>query len=160
MADPKFVRLAEHLADSTIVDIAGGSGWSIAGRDVQEFPEEDQQAARFVRSRLVQGLLESAGRAEFDEVQAVAEAVAEAAGEVSLDQVPMQEGLVQEVAARASRRLAEARARADADTSDDEEEEEEDDLDSLSSNELDDRLRAAGLVTGGNMEARKARLRA
>lgn len=65
--DPKFVRLADHMSDRTISDIAGGSGWSISGRDVRPFPKRaDQQ--RFVRQKLAANLLEPAGKAEFDEV--------------------------------------------------------------------------------------------
>jgi hypothetical protein len=66
--DPKYVRLAPHRADRTITDIAGGSGWTISGGDVQPFPTR-KDAARFVRQRLAQGILEPASKAELDEIK-------------------------------------------------------------------------------------------
>lgn len=66
--DPKYVRLADHMSDSALADVQGGSGWSISGRQVREFPTKDDQA-RFARSQLVHGLLEPASKAELDEMK-------------------------------------------------------------------------------------------
>lgn len=65
--DPKYVRLVEHLNTSVIADIQGGSGWSISGNEVKEFPKRPPEAQRFVRQRLVQGILEPASAAELKE---------------------------------------------------------------------------------------------
>lgn len=73
--DPKYVRLANRLSLQTIADIAEyGSGWSISGLDVKEFP--DDEAARYVRLKLGQGVLEPATQAEFDEVHDDEETIA------------------------------------------------------------------------------------
>lgn len=122
--DPKYVRLADHLADSTVADIAGGSGWSIAGRDVREFPEEEG-AARYVRSRLVQGLLEPAGKAEYDEVQNANKAVAESVAPPAPGTVPAQEGALQDAATKAQQRLAQSRQKASNDDDDEDGDEDE-----------------------------------
>jgi hypothetical protein len=65
MADPKFVRLADHMVHGLLVDME--SGWKISGYDVKEFPENSEQA-RFVKRNIQQGKLEPAGKAEFDEI--------------------------------------------------------------------------------------------
>lgn len=80
--DPKYVRLAEHMANRIVADIEGGSGWSISGMQVKTFPDEETEptACRYVRSQLVAGLLEPAGKAEYDEVLAGNRAMEEAAG--------------------------------------------------------------------------------
>lgn len=67
-SDPKYVRLADHMSGRQITDIAGGSGWTISGGDVQPFPKKPVQK-RFVRQKLAQGILEPAGKAEYDEIQ-------------------------------------------------------------------------------------------
>lgn len=66
---PKYVRLAARLSDGIVADVFG-SGWSIAGKDVKEFPE-DKAAARFVRQGLDSGKLEPASKAEHEEVHGV-----------------------------------------------------------------------------------------
>lgn len=62
----KYVRLADRLARGCQVDI--NSGWSIAGLDVVEYPDEGTLAETFVKTALSRGVLEYASRAEFDEV--------------------------------------------------------------------------------------------
>lgn len=65
--DPKYVRLVEHMQSSVIADIVGGSGWSIAGNEVKEFPTRPDSAKRFVRQKLVANILEPASAAELKE---------------------------------------------------------------------------------------------
>jgi hypothetical protein len=65
MADPKFVRLADHMVHGLLVDME--TGWKISGYDVKEFPEDSEQA-RYVKRNIQQGKLEPAGQAEFDEL--------------------------------------------------------------------------------------------
>lgn len=63
--DPQFVRLVDRMARSTQVDL--NSGWSIAGLDVKEFPE-DELAQDYVRSAIRRGTLEPCGQSEYDAV--------------------------------------------------------------------------------------------
>lgn len=118
--DPSYVRLANRLSLQVIADISEfGSGWSISGLDVKEFPE-DTEAARYVRLKVGQGVLETATRAEFEEVQDDEEA-ANVVARFSDPNAPMpwQEADVQEVHARKRRQLEANR------TSESDEEEEE-----------------------------------
>ena len=65
--DPAYVRLVDRLARGCQVDLE--SGWSIAGMDVMEFPDEDQPlAVAFVRNALARGVLEGCSKAEYEEV--------------------------------------------------------------------------------------------
>lgn len=63
--DPQYVRLVDRMARSTQVDL--NSGWSIAGLDVKEFPE-DELAQDYVRSAIRRGTLEPCGQSEYDAV--------------------------------------------------------------------------------------------
>jgi hypothetical protein len=65
--DPQYVRLNDNLADHGSLADVSGSGWSIGGSDVQEFPADDDDAVDFVRTKLRLGVLEPASRAEYDE---------------------------------------------------------------------------------------------
>lgn len=78
---PKYVRLAERLNRGIVADIDGGSGWSIAGLDVKEVPDEKKYpvAHGFVLSQLRQGKLEASDSGEYDEVQKANGLIAEAA---------------------------------------------------------------------------------
>jgi hypothetical protein len=123
--DPKYVRLADHLADSALADVQGGSGWSISGRQVKEFPSVDEQV-RFVRSQLVHGLLEPASKAELDEMKKTDDELAALAASFE-EETPangrptgrggrakrsagLQEAQLQERAAAGAQALAEARS--------------------------------------------------
>jgi hypothetical protein len=68
MADPKYVRLADHLTRGMRADL--NSGFSIAGFDVVEMPdkEEEPEQYKFVRSEIASGRLEQASKAEYEEV--------------------------------------------------------------------------------------------
>lgn len=68
MADPKYVRLADHLTRGMRADL--NSGFSIAGYDVVEMPdkEEEPEQYKFVRSEIASGRLEAASKAEYEEV--------------------------------------------------------------------------------------------
>src|SRR5438105_346942 len=63
----KYVRLAGHLTSGLKADI--DSGWVISGMDVKEVPDERRApvAYAFVQGLLRKGILEEAGRAEYDE---------------------------------------------------------------------------------------------
>lgn len=96
--DPKYVRLSNRLSYGMQADV-DGSGWSISGLDVKEFPSSDG-AARYVRKMLRDGKLEPASRAEFDEVQE---------GNKAVEKVSHQESQVQGEAMRAHRSLLASR---------------------------------------------------
>lgn len=120
MADPKYVRLSERMATSTIADIAGGSQWSISGMDVKEFPKDNDAAKRFVRNRLTAGVLEPAGKAEFDEVQSTNKRMAEVASSAQqtapaapVASTGIQEAQVQQQAQEEAQKLAESRKKRD-----------------------------------------------
>lgn len=108
--DPSYVRLANRLSLQTIADISEfGSGWSISGLDVKEFPE-DTEAARYVRLKVGQGVLETASRAEFEEVQDDEEAASVVARFSDPNApLPWQEADVQEVHARKRQQIADNR---------------------------------------------------
>lgn len=93
MTDTKYVRLADRLANGCCVDI--NSGWSIAGLDVVEVPENHAGAQEFVRINLQRGVLEPASLAEFEEVmeQGSRDLLAEAGIEVAPHKI---EGFYQE----------------------------------------------------------------
>lgn len=112
MADPKYVRLSDRLSRGMLVDVE--SHWSIAGLDVVEFPQDEPGAAQYVRDALRRGLLEEAGKAEFEEIQNLNKDLQD---KVVLDdeykkaiQRSHQEADVVRAANRASKRLADARA--------------------------------------------------
>lgn len=63
---PSYVRLAERLADVTLVDIR--SGWGISGQDVRHFPKDDPVAAEWCQDQIRRGNIEEAGKAEWDDV--------------------------------------------------------------------------------------------
>lgn len=65
--DPSFVRLAARLQRGGMADVQG-SGWSISGLNVKEFPSDNPAAKRFVRKALNDGKLEPASKAEWEEV--------------------------------------------------------------------------------------------
>lgn len=104
----KFVRLSDRLSRGCLVDVKK-SGWSIAGYDVKEYPDDDWPTAqRFVDKSLREGKLEEASQAEWDEVHPDGEdhdLLADTGVEVKHTEVeafPVQEGAIQ-AAARAHR---------------------------------------------------------
>lgn len=100
--DPDYVRLTHRLTTGMLADVLGGSGWSISGMDVKEFPEDEDQA-RFVRAELNSGKLEPCSRAEYDEVHDEDEE--EAVRQAQVEQVGLQESEVQENARRKRKAL-------------------------------------------------------
>lgn len=119
--DPSYVRLANRLSLQMVADISEfGSGWSISGLDVKEFPE-DIDAARYVRLKLGQGVLEPATKAEFEEIHDEDDALEVVARYRDPSQPhPWQEAEVQRVHAERRRQIESKRA----DESDEEDEEE------------------------------------
>lgn len=68
--DPKYVKLADRLVRQILADIAGGTGWSISGLNVKEFPSDKYPLSQgFVRQQLARGVLEAASQEDFDIVQ-------------------------------------------------------------------------------------------
>lgn len=65
--DPKYVKLADRLVRGNVTDLR--SGFSIAGLDVQEFPEQPAQQT-FVRQAIRAGKVEEASKDEFEAVSA------------------------------------------------------------------------------------------
>lgn len=124
MSDPKYVRLREDLAGGICADIY--SGWSIAGYDVLAFPT-DQLPAEFVQGKLRAGILESASKAEFDEVQESDKRSQEAAQPAVTVEVvtPHQEHRIQAEAKSSREKLQKLREDNPADEDDEEEDEKE-----------------------------------
>lgn len=113
MSDPKYVRLADRLSSGMVVDTR--SHFAISGLDVQEFPEDDspnQQA--FVRDALRRGHLESASKAEYDEVRGYNEELANAVFRTEEEEQALvkagQEAQVIRASNKASRKLAASRS--------------------------------------------------
>lgn len=105
--DPQFVRLNDNLADHGSLADVTGSGWSIGGMDVQEFPEEEE-AAVYVRQKLRLGVLEPASRAEFDEAHPEEEEI-EVERKMVVE-IPHQEGRLHREVQQGRRRMQEARS--------------------------------------------------
>jgi len=107
---PKYVRLNDRLSQQVVADL--DSGWSIAGLDVKEVPSMEGAPAhvRIIKRYVQQGILEPAGRAEFDEVQALLE----------MDHSETQEHVVQAEGEKARASLRKARLANPADGDDDE----------------------------------------
>jgi hypothetical protein len=102
--DPQYVRLNDNLADHGSLADVTGSGWSIGGMDVQEFPE-DEATASFVRAKLRTGVLEPASLAEFEECHPEEEEIVVERKQIV--EIPHQEGrLHQEVQAGRARMKA------------------------------------------------------
>jgi hypothetical protein len=157
--DPKFVRLANRLALQMVADVTGGSGWSIAGLDVKEFPEDEEQAA-YVRVQLGRGVLEVATQAEYDEVHDEEEA-AEVVAQYSDPSKPRpwQEAEVQAVHAKKRRSLEANRESDEDELSEDEEDEQRrqaiaDEQEELGLN-TDDPEEQVSRVRSGGVRAKK-----
>lgn len=121
MSTPSHVRLAERLNRGIVADVESGSGWSIAGLDVKEVPdaEDDPVAHQFVLSQLRQGKLESASAGEYQDVQEANSLIAEAAKFDPDAGESLNEAAVQAAAKKARKELAlAAAARAESDDSD------------------------------------------
>lgn len=117
--DPKYVRLATRLSKGMVCDVQG-SGWSISGLDVRQFPK-DTVAARFVRAKLNAGVLEHASKSEWDEAHdsSLEEEVLSQNPDYKEKASAVQEGRVQRAAREATAKLAE-RQSADADAEEEE----------------------------------------
>ncbi len=98
MADPKFVKLAPHLVGGIVCDI--DSGWSVSGADVRPFPDDDEPGAQaFVRTKVVQGVLQEGEKGEYDRIQQANQDIAKARAEAAKQQQgpsPWQEHLIQQ----------------------------------------------------------------
>lgn len=111
MSDPKFVRLVDRLALSSVADV-GGSLWSISGADVLPFPDDEEEGAQaYVRRLLQQSALEEASQAEYDEAHPTVEDETPRVIMVQ-DRTPHQEAHVQRAAVAQRRRLMGARSAA------------------------------------------------
>lgn len=133
METPNFVRLANRLTSGMVTDME--SGWSIAGLDVRTVPDKkkDPAARRFIRKALLDGRLEPASQAEWDEVHETSQLEDEALmGRPQAGVGGIQEAHVRRAAEEGSSRIKAARVAADAernqdDVDDDDEEDDEDD---------------------------------
>lgn len=111
MADPKFVRLADHLSRGMRADI--NSGFSIAGLDVVPMPdkEDNPEAYAYVKREISAGRLESASQAEYDEVHPDVYAAlgVEVKREAVVQVAPPQETAIQAEALKAGRAIRASR---------------------------------------------------
>lgn len=132
MSTPSHVRLAERLNRGIVADVENGSGWSIAGLDVKEVPnaQDEPVAFAFVERNLRQGKLEAATAGEYQDVQEANGVIAEAAKFDPDAGESLNEAAVQAAVRKASKELSKAAAaRADAEA-------DEDDFDGKSRDEL------------------------
>jgi len=107
-SDPNFVRLANRLGLQMVADVTGGSGWSIGGLDVQDFPEDEEQAA-YVRQQLGRGVLEPATQAEYDEVHDEDEMLEALSLQLEASKRTWQEAAVQDIARKRRRAVVDSR---------------------------------------------------
>lgn len=107
--DPKYVRLATRLSRGMVCDVEG-SGWSISGLDVRQFPEGNV-ASRFVRSKLNAGLLEPASKSEWEEAHdtSLEDEILSQNPDYRSTASAVQEGRVQRAARAAQEKLASSR---------------------------------------------------
>jgi hypothetical protein len=113
------------MSGSVVADVVGGSGWSIGGYDVKESPDlkERPDAARFVKQRLRDNVLEPASKAEFDEIVEANKLAAEAASHTQTVAITpdgavtvtgIQENKIQEAATEGAKKLATSRKKKEA----------------------------------------------
>jgi hypothetical protein len=117
--NPKYVRLSAHASRGMRADVKG-SGWSISGRDVLPFPKRSDEK-KFVRSLLNKSVLESASRAEYEEVHGDDDKL------VSEDAVGHQEHRIHEAAAARAEAAAAEREFSESESEEDDDDDEEDD---------------------------------
>lgn len=161
MADPKYVRLVAARQLTMVADVLGGTGWSISGADVRPFPEGAQEKD-YVRDLVRRGVLEGASKAEFEEVE-------ERNKEAFDTEAELQAAAMEKAVARAEK-AREAAADAEPEPAPEpppnsggmvpSEAEAADDIDSLTNEQLRERLSAAGESTSGNKAELQERLRA
>lgn len=107
MATPKYVRLRDGV--TACADVTpGGSLWAISGNNVKEFPKDNPQAAAFVKTRLREGVLEEASRAEFDDVHAPVDEdeVVGAVTNVTVTRAHQEQNIRKDAAKRAAKQAA------------------------------------------------------
>ena len=108
--DPQYVRLNDNLADHGSLADVTGSGWSIGGMDVMEFPEDvEAEACSFVRSKLRLGILEPASLAEFEEAHPEEDEIVVERKQVV--EIPHQEGRLHHEVKAGRARMQAARAK-------------------------------------------------
>lgn len=78
---PDYVRLPERLLSGCVVDVNGGSGFSLSGLDVKPFPDEDDEpeAFQFALDAMKTQKIEEATEEEYNAVRKHADAVAKVA---------------------------------------------------------------------------------
>lgn len=113
MADPKYVRLADHLTRGMRADL--DSGFSIAGFDVVEMPDKDEEPDRyrFVKGEIAVGRMEGASKAEYDEVHPDlydSLGIEVERPTMTVQAAAPQETQIQAVAQKAARKVREGRA--------------------------------------------------
>lgn len=92
--DPQYVKLSHKASRGMLVDLDMGSGFSISGRDVKEFPS-DLPSKKYVRRELKRGNIVVASAAEFEEAKDGDEAIP------SDTELPHQEHRIREALAQA-----------------------------------------------------------
>lgn len=100
--DPQFVRLSDITCHGIMVDVEGGSLFSLSGMEVKPFPDADvfPDQARFVRDKIRVGHIEEASEEEYKEqkeaaAQIKATHVAQLQDRLASDTADVQEGDVQ-----------------------------------------------------------------
>lgn len=165
MADnPNYIQLTDRLQGTSLADVRSGSGFTLSGREVKEFPK-DPDAIRFVRRQMALGNIEVAGRAEFQEYKESREEFADANGDPA--KIPFQEAAVKRAARDVRRAGDQKRAKRRADKSDDEASADANNdtgadgkpLEEMNTNELKAQAEALGVATSGNKEALLERVR-
>jgi hypothetical protein len=173
--DVQYVHLPERLVTGNVTDLV--SGWGIAGFDVKEVPdkEDEPEAWQFVIDKLRAGLLEEADSAEFGMVRAMSNDVAKQA-RLSLPTEfggpvrpsPWNEAALAGVAKKHFRKLLAARVSGNfshnvgavADDEEDDEAVEGDSLESMNKAQLQNEARTRELDDAGTKRDLRARIQA
>lgn len=104
--DPKFIRLADRLTNGIVADL--NTGFSIAGLDVQEFPEEADQAS-YVRGQMHAGVIEAASAEEYKIIRGTDEPMRAATEDNPTPTSNWQENRIQQAAKETRRKLDSSR---------------------------------------------------
>lgn len=103
----KYVKLSSVFQDRAIADIDGGTGWSISGLTIAEYPADNVAASQYVDNMVRKAVLVEASEAEFEAHQALCEDVFDFSQAMLESKAGHQESTVQEFARQGTNKLVE-----------------------------------------------------